>query len=283
MSEAFADSTSAEVAQLQEINRQLEALEAKLAASLEEHPDAAIYLSMPGMGIVLGARVLGEFGDDPERVESAKSRRNYAGTSPLTRASGRRRAVTARFVRNRRLYDPVHMWAFCSLQASPGCRAYYRRRRRSGTGTTRRCAPSATAWSATRTAACAHASSTTRRPPGESQRRRHRTRRLTSVRDESDASSHLPRYDHGVSTLAGRWKCASAARRSPPSPVARCSPATSAARTRGPRCSCSTTSSRCWAQARRATRLERARAGALRRWLHRRARPLLAARPPPSR
>ena len=134
VSEAFADSTRAEVAQLQEINRQLAALESKLAAAFEEHPDAAVYLSMPGLGTVLGARVLGEFGDDPDRFVSAKSRRNYAGASPLTRASGRRRAVTARFVRNRRLYDPVHMWAFCSLRASPGCRAYYQRRRAIGDG-----------------------------------------------------------------------------------------------------------------------------------------------------
>ncbi len=125
LSEAFADSVLVQVAQLQEINRQLEGLESKLATSFQEHPDAAIYLSMPGLGPVLGARVLGEFGDDPERFASAKSRRNYAGTSPLTIASGRKRAVTARHVRNRRLYDAVQMWAFCSLQASPGCRTYY--------------------------------------------------------------------------------------------------------------------------------------------------------------
>ena len=89
---------------------------------------------MPGLGPVLGARVLGEFGDDPERFVSAKSRRNYAGTSPLTISSGRKRAVTARHVRNRRLYDAIHMWAFCSLQASPGCRAYYQQRRALGDG-----------------------------------------------------------------------------------------------------------------------------------------------------
>ncbi len=134
LSEAFADSVLAQVAQLQEINRQLEVLESKLAASFEEHPDAAIYLSMPGLGPVLGARVLGEFGDEPERFVSAKSRRNYAGTSPLTISSGRKRAVTARHVRNRRLYDAIHMWAFCSLQASPGCRAYYQQRRALGDG-----------------------------------------------------------------------------------------------------------------------------------------------------
>lgn len=78
--------------------------------------------------------MLGEFGDDPERFASAKSRRNYAGTSPITIASGKKRAVTARHVRPRRLYDALHMWAFCSLQASPGCRAYYELRRAAGDG-----------------------------------------------------------------------------------------------------------------------------------------------------
>ncbi len=95
-------------------------LEAELAASFEQHPDADIYRSLPGLGVVLGARVLGEFGDHPERYESAKSRRNYAGTSPLTVASGRKHTVKARFIRNRRLYDAADQWALCSLRASPG-------------------------------------------------------------------------------------------------------------------------------------------------------------------
>ncbi len=81
---------------------------------------------------MLGARVLGEFGDDPERYESAKSRRNYAGTSPLTVASGRKRTVKARFIRNRRLGDATMLWAMCSLRASPGCRDFYDRRRAAG-------------------------------------------------------------------------------------------------------------------------------------------------------
>ena len=129
---AFAASTRASVGQISEINRQLTELEAALAAHFEQHPDAALYRSMPGLGVVLGARVLGEFGDDPERYESAKSRRNYAGTSPLTVASGRKRSVRARFVRNRRLADAVDRWALCSLQASPGCHDFYQRRRAAG-------------------------------------------------------------------------------------------------------------------------------------------------------
>ena len=76
VSRAFAATTRAAVGQINEINRQIAELEAELAASFEQHPDAGIYRSMPGLGVVLGTRVLGEFGDDPERYESAKSRRN---------------------------------------------------------------------------------------------------------------------------------------------------------------------------------------------------------------
>ncbi|MDH6710179.1 hypothetical protein P3T27_006928 [Kitasatospora sp. MAA19] len=52
---------------------------------------------------MLSARVLAEFGDDPHRYASAKARKNYAGTSPITRASGKKKVVTARYVRNDRL------------------------------------------------------------------------------------------------------------------------------------------------------------------------------------
>ena len=132
VSRAFAATTRAAVGQIGEINQRIEELEAELAGHFEQHPDAAICRSMPGLGVVLGARVLGEFGDAPERYESAKSRRDYAGTSPLTVASGRKHTVRARFVRNRRLYDAVDQWALCSLQASPGCHDFYRKRRAAG-------------------------------------------------------------------------------------------------------------------------------------------------------
>ena len=122
---AFAATTGAAVGIIGELNRQIGELETSLATHFEEHPDADIYRSLPGLGVVLGARVLGEFGDDPNRYTDAKSRRNYAGTSPLTVASGKKRAVLARHVRNRRLYDAVDQWAFCALSYSPGARTLY--------------------------------------------------------------------------------------------------------------------------------------------------------------
>lgn len=122
---AYGAQVASVVAVAAEMTRQIAALEAELARDFDAHPDAWIVRSLPGLGTVLGARVLGEFGDDPNRYADAKARRNYAGTSPVTRASGKKKAVLARFVRNRHLADACYQWAFCALSASPGARAFY--------------------------------------------------------------------------------------------------------------------------------------------------------------
>ena len=94
-----------------ETNRQIDDLDTALGDCFRKHPDADIYLSMPGLGAVLSARALAECSRcDPDRYTSAKSRRNYAGTSPITVASGRKHTVIARHVRNKRLYDALDQW-----------------------------------------------------------------------------------------------------------------------------------------------------------------------------
>jgi hypothetical protein len=130
--DAFAATTIAAVGIIAELNRQITRLEQSLADRFEQHPDADIYRSLPGLGVILGARALGEFGDDPDRYANPKSRKNYAGTSPLTVASGKKRAVLARHVRNRRLYDAIDQWAFCAISNSPGCRTFYDQHRAAG-------------------------------------------------------------------------------------------------------------------------------------------------------
>lgn len=120
------------VAVTSELASQIAWLETKLADHFEQHPDAKIIRSLPGLGMVLGARALGEFGDDPNRFTDAKSRKNYAATSPITRSSGKHQVVLARYARNRRLADVCYLWAFASLSASPGARAFYDERRGRG-------------------------------------------------------------------------------------------------------------------------------------------------------
>lgn len=129
---AYGATTKSLVAIIVELNRQIAVLETELAQTFRSHPDTDIYRSQPGFGVVLSARVLSEFGDDPDRYPNPKARKNYAGTSPLTRASGRSHIVTARYVRNRRLYDALDQAAFCAISQSPGCRDFYDQRRAKG-------------------------------------------------------------------------------------------------------------------------------------------------------
>jgi hypothetical protein len=131
---AYATIVATQIRLLVAIIARLPELEEVLAQVFGRHPDAEIYTSQPGLGVVLGARVLAEFGDDPHRYRDAKARKNYAGTSPITRASGRKSVVLARYARNRRLGDAVHQWAFCALTTSLGARAYYDTLRARGTG-----------------------------------------------------------------------------------------------------------------------------------------------------
>jgi transposase len=131
---AYATIVSSQVQLINILNIEIEQLGEVVAAHFGRHRDAERYLSLPGLGAVLGARILGEFGDDPHRYTDAKARKNYAGTSPITRASGNKRVVLARYARNRRLGDAVQQWAFCAMRGSPGARTYYNTLRARGTG-----------------------------------------------------------------------------------------------------------------------------------------------------
>ena len=112
---AYAATVRSLIAVITVLNEQVKILQGQVEADFGRHPDAEIYLSQPGLGPVLGARVLGEFGDDPHRYASGKARKNYAATSPLTRASGKKKVVMARFIRNDRLIDALMAQALSAL------------------------------------------------------------------------------------------------------------------------------------------------------------------------
>ena len=98
----------------------------------QKHPDAEIITSQPGLGALTGARVLAEIGDDRSRFSDARALKAYAGSAPVTRASGKTLAVMHRRVKNQRLAAAGYLWAFAALTASPGARAHYDRRRATG-------------------------------------------------------------------------------------------------------------------------------------------------------
>jgi transposase len=131
---AYAASVGSLVAVLGVLDQQIATLQRQVVAHFGRHPDAEILASQPGLGQILGARVLAEFGDDPTRYATAKARKNYAGTSPITRRSGKTKLVAARSIHNDRLIDALMTQAFAALSASPGARAYYDQLRARGAG-----------------------------------------------------------------------------------------------------------------------------------------------------
>lgn len=129
---AMGSHVAALVAIATELSRQIDRLETELGELVDAHDDGDLLRSIPALGTKLAARMLGEFGDARNRFADARSRKNYAGTSPVTKASGRSHVVIARRTRNTRLADACHQWAFASLSHSPGARAFYDQRRAAG-------------------------------------------------------------------------------------------------------------------------------------------------------
>ena len=184
---AYTASASALLAVLTAMAAQTEGLAGQVGQGFGQHPDAEIYRSQPGLGVILSARVLAEFGDDPGRYGDAKARKNYSGMSRITKASGTKRVVLARFARNRRLGDALFLQAFAALNNSP-------RSARSMTGnapaeppTTKPSEPSRTGSSASSTAACGIKPSTTSISPGTQRTRQTQPCSLTAC-------------DHGMSS-----------------------------------------------------------------------------------
>jgi len=98
------------------------------AEAFDTHPDAEILNSFPGIGPLTGARVLGEIGDDRGRFATARGLKSYAGSAPVTVASGKSRLVHHRKVKNQRLAAAGYVWIFGALPSPPVKELYDRRR-----------------------------------------------------------------------------------------------------------------------------------------------------------
>jgi transposase len=174
-------------------------LEDALGEAFAQHPDAAIITSFPGLGTVLGARILGEIGDDRTRFTDAKALKTFAGTAPVTRTSGLKRSVTMRVVRNRRLCHAGYLWALPLLVHSPGARAHYDQRASAETPAPLPPATSPTDSSGSCTTASKSASATTKprpsHPTSRSQLDFYRTCDVSIAATTNSASMSAPGID----------------------------------------------------------------------------------------
>ncbi|WP_406483824.1 IS110 family transposase [Streptomyces microflavus] len=130
--EAMGIQAKALLVQLNAVCKAVDELAKAVERTFRTHPDAPVMLSFPGIGPGVGARLLAEIGDDRTRFATAGGLKAYAGAAPITRASGKRKYVGRRFVKNNRLNHAGYLWAFSTLTHSEGANAHYRKRREHG-------------------------------------------------------------------------------------------------------------------------------------------------------
>jgi transposase len=105
-----------------------------LADAFGQHPDYEIITSFPGLADISGAIVLAEIGDDRHRFSDDRALQAFAGSAPVTRASGKSRTVTRRRTKNNRLAAIGYSWAFTAAARPSPTREHYLRRRDRGDG-----------------------------------------------------------------------------------------------------------------------------------------------------
>ena len=99
---------------------------------IQQHRDAAILLSLPGVGILTGATMLTE-GSTALAARDYQSLRTQCGLAPVSHQTGKRRAsVSMRRACNPRLRNAVYHWARVSTQRDPRARSHYARLRAAG-------------------------------------------------------------------------------------------------------------------------------------------------------
>lgn len=110
---------------LEQVGRVLEDYETAIAGVLERHPDATLFASFPGSGLITTATLLAEIGEDRSRFPSPGSLLAEAGLAPVTRQSGSSRRVSFRYAANHHLRAAWSQWMLTVIRISPWTRAAY--------------------------------------------------------------------------------------------------------------------------------------------------------------
>jgi transposase len=132
LAEALRDAVLAAVGVLTALNASVKSLDRSVAAHLGEHPDGAIFTSLPRSGQVNAAQVLAEWGDCRPAYEHPDSVAALAGCTPVTKESGKHRAVHFRWACNKRFRVAITTFADNSRHASPWAAKIYNDARAGG-------------------------------------------------------------------------------------------------------------------------------------------------------
>lgn len=114
------------------LQKQIDEYRARITQAFERHPDHDVFGSLPGAGEKIGPRILGEIGTDRDRFDDAQSLQCYAGTAPVTQATGKKRSVHMRRACNLNLRQAIHFLADRSRKTCAWAQAYYRKKKEEG-------------------------------------------------------------------------------------------------------------------------------------------------------
>ena len=114
------------------LQSQLDEYRDRIVDLFHDHPDHDCFGSLPGAGPKIAPRLLSELGGNREVFRTAEALQNYAGTSPVTRQSGRSRLVAMRRACNKALRATVHLWADLSRHSCAWAQAYYLKKKADG-------------------------------------------------------------------------------------------------------------------------------------------------------
>jgi transposase len=132
LTEALRDAVLALVGILKALNTAVKDLDRSTAAHLGEHPDGAIFTSLPRSGQINAAQMLAEWGDCRQAYDGPDSVAALAGCTPVTKESGKHRAVHFRWACNKRFRVALTTFADNSRHASPWAAKIYNDARKAG-------------------------------------------------------------------------------------------------------------------------------------------------------
>jgi len=110
---------------LEQVDGVLDDYATAMACVLDRHPDAELFASFPGTGLITTATLLAEIGEDRSRFPSPGSLLAEAGLAPVTRQSGSSRRVGFRYAANHHLRAAWGQWMLTAIRISPWTRAAY--------------------------------------------------------------------------------------------------------------------------------------------------------------
>jgi transposase len=123
--EAVRDAVLAHIGVLTALGAALKNLGRSVAATLGKHPDGEIFTSLPRSGQINAAQMLAEWGDARQAYDGPDAVAALAGATPVTKASGKHRAVHFRWACNKRFRQAITTFADNSRHASPWAAAVY--------------------------------------------------------------------------------------------------------------------------------------------------------------